>query len=282
MKNLVQFILKNIHWLLFFFLLFLSVFFLIRNNDFQRSKYLSVFHEIAGKVYIVSNSVESYMNLKTGNADMAKRIASLEQEVKIYQKKIEKLTDFLDSNEIGFNTDSLTIYRYITARVINNRVSGVENFITLNKGSLDGIEKDMGVLTTKGIVGVVMNVSPHFSVVITVLNSEYNPSCKTKGSNYSGPLVWDGKDSRYTYLKELPTHAAYNIGDTIVTSGYSTIFPAGIPVGIIENFSRQKNDDYNSLKVKLFTDFATLSEVLVVENKLKEEQKNIEKEVIKE
>jgi rod shape-determining protein MreC len=279
LKNLIHFILKNVHWLLFFLLLFLSVFLLIRNNEFQRSKYLTVFQEIAGNVYTVSYSVESYMNLKTTNSDLMQRVASLEQEVLIYQKKLEILTDLTDSHEMKFDTDTLLTYHFIGAQVIHNQTGGIENYITLNKGAKDGIEKDMGVVTSKGVVGVVIKASPHFSIVIPILNAKYKLNCRIKSSNYSGPLAWEGEDTRYAYLKELPKHATYNVGDTIVTSGYSTVFPEGIPVGTIENLYIQKTENYNSLKVKLFTDFATLSEVMIIRNTLKDEQIAIEKGV---
>jgi rod shape-determining protein MreC len=280
LKNLINFILKNVHWLLFFLLIFLSVFLLVRNNEFQRSKYLAVFQEIAGRVYSVSNGVESYMNLRTINDGLTKRVADLEDKVRFYQKQVETLTDLSGSHEIKFDMDTSAVYHFIPARIVHNQVSGIENYITINKGSLDGISADMGVLTYRGIVGVVTNVSSHFARVIPLLNSKFQTSGKIINTGYFGPLVWDGKDSRYTYLRELPRHATFNIGDTIVTSGYSTFFPEGIPVGTVEASYKQKNDDYNSLKVKLFTDFNTLSEVLVINNTLKEEQKNIEKGVI--
>jgi rod shape-determining protein MreC len=159
-------------------------------------------------------------------------------------------------------------------------VSGVENYITINKGYLEGIDVDMGVVTHRGVVGVVTNVSAHFARVIPLLNSKFQTSGKIMNTGYFGPLVWDGRDSRFTYLRELPRHATFNSGDTIITSGYSTFFPEGIPVGTIETSYKQKGDDYNSLKIRLFADFDTLTEVLVIENKLKDEQQKIEKGVV--
>ncbi|GHT26332.1 cell shape-determining protein MreC [Bacteroidia bacterium] len=252
---------------------------LIRNNEFQRSKYLTVFQEIAGDVYTVSNSVESYMNLKTTNSDLMQKVASLEEELLIYQKKLEILTNLASAHEVRFDTDTLLTYHFIEARVIHNQIFGTENYITLNKGSKDGIEKDMGVVTSKGVVGVIIKASPHFSIVIPILNAKYKVNCRIKSSNYSGPLAWEGGDPRYAYLTELPKHATYDVGDTIVTSGYSTVFPVGIPVGVIEKSQIQQTENYNSLKVKLFTDFATLSEVMVIKNTLKDEQIAIEKGV---
>jgi len=264
--------------LLFFILTFLSLYLFIHNNDFQRSKYMSVFQEISGKVYTVSNSIESYMHLRTVRDDLSQKVADLEQEILLNRREIEVLTDNMRSSDTIFKSVYHTPYRLIPARLVHNQISETENYITLNKGSNDGIKADMGVLSSKGgVVGLVMRVSPNFSLVIPLLNPNSQLSCKIKTTNYFGSLVWSGKDPLYSYLGDLPGHAVFNTGDTIVTSGYSSTFPEGILVGVIADTFKQKNDGYNSLKIKLFTDFSTLSEVLVVENKLKEEQKKIEK-----
>jgi rod shape-determining protein MreC len=279
LRNLVNFILKNIYWLLFSFLALFSFYLLIHSNEFQRSKYLSVFQEIAGKVYWVSNSVESYMNLKTINSDLIQRIAVLEQEVKDYKKEVEILSEQVFPMDVHkYEHTYSNPFSFIPAQVVNNQISRMgNNYITLNRGTLAGLKEDMGVLSPNGIVGVVISVSTHFAKVIPILNPNYQPSCKIKGSDYFGTLSWDGKDSRYISLKELPQHADFNIGDTIVTSGFSTIFPEGVLVGTVEDTFKKKGENYNSLKVKLFTNFSALSEVLVVVNALKEEQLNIEK-----
>ena len=278
MKNLFNFIQKHIHWLLFFFLTFLSLLLLIHNNEFQRSKYLSVFQEIAGRVYFVSGSVQSYLNLKQTNSDLMERIAVLEEETQGYKKQLEILTDRIPSDSINIGLDQ-AVYHYTHARVIRNRVSGINNYMLLNKGSNDGITKDMAVVSARGIVGVVTNVSPHFSQVMSALNSEYNLSCMIQRTRFSGSLFWDGKDPRYTYLSRLPGHSSYITGDTIVTSGYSFTFPEGVFVGVVEDVPKQQNKEYNSLKIRLFTDFSTLSEVLIIRNSLREEQIKIEKGV---
>jgi rod shape-determining protein MreC len=163
--------------------------------------------------------------------------------------------------------------------VVYNRVSGQENYITLNKGSKDGIEVDMGVISSAGIVGIIIAVSPNYSLVIPVLNSKFHLSCKVKNNDYFGSLVWDGEDPRYAYLQELPRHVNFEINDTVITSSYSAIFPEGLPVGKVIDSRKQKNDDYTSLKINLFTNFYTLTEVLIVRNIHKEEQQNLQKKV---
>ncbi|GHV22502.1 cell shape-determining protein MreC [Clostridia bacterium] len=280
MKNLFNFIFKNIHWLLFFVLVFCSIFLIVNNNQFQRSKYLVVAREVTGEFYAVTNSFQTYLNLNSANADLLKRIADLQTEVYTYRTMLETRSD--SSRLASFAVDSLNslIYRFIPARIVNNSVSKMENYMTLNKGSEDGVELDMGVITVNGVVGVIMATSPHYSTVIPVLNPKFKLSCKVKRNNYSGPLVWDGKDSRYTYLTEIPRYVNFEIGDTIVTSGYSTVFPEGLPVGSIEGSQQQKDDNYTSIKIKLFTNFDNLSEVLIVTNSAQQEQKELEESIL--
>ena len=266
MRDLFNFIAKNVHWLLFLLLLFLSITLLIKNNQFQRSKYLSATREFAGNIYTASNFFQSYMNLKSTNEDLTKKIAELETEVFTYRKTLNQIHD------------SAIIYQFIPAQVVNKSASKLENYITLNKGSNDGVEQGMGVVSANGIVGVVMTTSSHFSIVIPVLNPKFRLNCKLK-SNYSSPLVWDGKDAQYASLPEIPRHAVFEIGDTVVTSGYSAIFPPGIPVGSIKSAQRGKDDNYNSLSIKLFADFYTLNEVMVVKNKYQQEQLELQETI---
>jgi rod shape-determining protein MreC len=252
----------------------------VKNNQFQRSKFLLVAQDITGKVYAVTSGFQSYMNLNTINAGLLKKIAELETEVYAYQQLLEMKADSVQTGSLEVDSLRVLIYQFIQARIVNKNISGVENYITLNRGAEDGIEADMGVLSANGVVGVVMATSAHHSVVIPVLNPKFHLSCKVKHSNYYGPLVWDGKDARYTYLTELPRHVDFEVGDTIVTSGYSTIFPEGLPVGVIVASQKQKDDNYNSVKIALFTDFYTLNGVMIVKNSYQQEQKKLQKEVI--
>jgi rod shape-determining protein MreC len=260
-------------------LLFFAVFLLIKNSQFQRSKYLSVAQDITGAIYSATSGVRSYMNLNSANADLLKRVADLETEVYAYKRAVELKDDSVQTASMEMDSSNVFIYRFMPAKVVNNNVSRWENYMTLNRGSEDGIEVDMGVISEKGIVGVIMETSLHFSKVIPVLNPKFRLSCKVKNNNYFGPLVWDGNDSRYTYLTELPRHVAFEPGDTIVTSGHSAIFPEGFPVGFIIDSRKQEDDNYNSLKIELFTNFNTLSNVLIVTNRYQKEQINLQETV---
>ena len=276
MRELFNFIQKNIHWLLFLLLIVVAVVLNINNNQFQRSKYLAATYEVTGRVHSVTSAVESYINLKSENDALLFRIAELENEKYTYERKIE-LLESISRTEIALNDSLYTPqYKSIPGMVVYNNTQGSENYIQINKGSNDGIKRDMGVMSPEGIVGVIMEVSPHYSLAISVLNPKFQLNCKLKDKNYFGPLVWDGKDPRYTYLENLPRHADLEIGDTIVTSGFSAFFPEGLHVGIVIDTKKQKNDNYNSAKVKLATDFNTLKKVLIIENHFQEEQINLQ------
>ena len=173
-------------------------------------------------------------------------------------------------------------YQLFKAHVIKNSLNLVDNYITLDKGSSSGIRSEMGVVDGNGIVGIVYETSPSYSVVISVLNSKSNISCKIIGSDYFGYLKWEHGDSRYAYLKDLPRHAEFNLGDTVVTSGFSTVFPEGIMVGTVDDMSDSNDGLSYLLKIKLATDFGKLSDVRVVARTGQEEQKKLENKVMKE
>ena len=169
-------------------------------------------------------------------------------------------------------------YHIFKANVIKNSLNRVDNYITLDEGTSAGIRPEMGVVDANGVVGIVYKTSPHYSTVIPLLNSKSSISCKIVGSEYFGYLKWEYGDSRYAYLKDLPRHAEFNLGDTVVTSGYSTVFPAGIMVGTVDDMSDSHDGLSYLLKIKLATDFGKVSNVRVIARTGQEEQKALEKE----
>ena len=130
-----------------------------------------------------------------------------------------------------------TEYQIFKANVIKNSLNKADNYITLDRGTTEGIRPEMGVVDANGVVGIVYKTSPHYSLVIPLLNSKSSISCKIVGSDYFGYLKWEGGNSRFAYLKDLPRHAEFNLGDTVVTSGYSTVFPEGVMVGTVDDMS---------------------------------------------
>ena len=275
MRNLLNFLLKYNHWFLFILLEVISFVLLFRFNHYQHSVYFSSANAVAGKVYEVYGGITSYFLLKSVNEDLLDRIMELEQQNHNLEDALGRhLSDSTELNSIRNlpNTD----YQVFKARVINNSLNLVDNYITLNRGSKDGIRPEMGVVDGNGVVGIVYDTSSHYSRVISVLNSKSSISCKIVGSEYFGYLKWEYGDSRYAYLKDLPRHAEFNLGDTVVTSGYSTVFPEGIMIGTVDDMADSNDGLSYLLKVKLATDFGKVSEVRVIARTGQHEQKELE------
>lgn len=275
MRNLLNFLLKYNHWFLFILLEVISFVLLFRFNHYQHSVYFSSANAVAGKVYEVSGGITSYFHLKSVNEDLLDRIMELEQQNHNLEDALGRhLSDSTELNSIRNlpNTD----YQVFKARVINNSLNLVDNYITLNRGSKDGIRPEMGVVDGNGVVGIVYDTSSYYSRVISVLNSKSSISCKIVGSEYFGYLKWEYGDSRYAYLKDLPRHAEFNLGDTVVTSGYSTVFPEGIMIGTVDDMADSNDGLSYLLKVKLATDFGKVSEVRVIARTGQHEQKVLE------
>lgn len=276
MRNLINFFIRYSAWLLFVLYTTVSCVLIFKNNPFQHHIYLTSANGIIASIYSGVYSVKSYFNLRDINNDLLRRNADLELEITTLKEALNEAREnsFADSTHIS---PTLSRYSFTMAHVINNSVNRSHNYITLNKGSDDGIKPEMGVVDQNGVVGIVNLVGPHTSRVISLLNPHLRISCKVKGYNHVGSLVWQGGDYTRAILEELPRHAVFQPGDTIVTSGYSTVFPEGVPVGTIISGMRDHDENFYTLNIKLFTDFATLSTVRVVTDSLADELKMIEK-----
>lgn len=275
MENLIYFFLRWRPWMLFAIYMVVGSMLLFNNNPYQHSVYLTSANSVTSTVYKASNGVTSYFNLHDINEDLQRRNAELELEILGLKDQIQRFEEMELSAK--YVPDSIfRRYDFVVAHVINNSVSRPHNYITLNKGELDGIRPDMGVIDQNGVVGKVNVVGPHSARVISLLNDNLRISCKIKGAQQVGSLVWDGEDSRYALLRELPRHATFNKGDTIITSGYSTTFPEGVPVGVIEREMKEIDDNFFTLRIKLFTDFSQLSTVRIIIDNMAEELKIVE------
>ncbi|GFZ41235.1 rod shape-determining protein MreC [Bacteroides nordii] len=275
MRNLLNFLLKYNYWFLFILLEVICFVLLFRFNNYQQSVYFTSANVVTGKVYEVSGSVSSYFHLKSVNEDLLDRNMLLEQQIANLENALrERQVDSVVVNSIR-NLDNKD-YQIFKAHVIRNSLNQADNYITLDKGSSSGIRPEMGVVDGNGVVGIVYKTSPNYSLVISVLNSKSSISCKIVGSEYFGYLKWEHGDSRYAYLKDLPRHAEFNLGDTVVTSGYSTVFPAGVMVGTVDDMSDSNDGLSYLLKIKLATDFGKLSNVRVIARTGQMEQQELE------
>ena len=275
MRNLLNFLLKYDYWLLFIFLEAVSFTLLFRFNNYQGSVYFTSANWVTGCVDEAVNEITSYFGLRSVNRDLVNRNVELELEVK-------RLKDALW--EYGRDTTGVDVplhevwgtYSVVHARVVNNSTTRSNNFITIDKGRTDSISAEMGVLSGNSIVGIVYQASAHYALVLPILNSKSSISCKIRRTDYFGVLKWEGGSSRYAWLEDIPRHSEFSLGDTIVTSGHSAVFPEGIPVGTVDDRIDSQDGLSYLLKVRLFTDFARLTDVSVVRYSGRAEQAALE------
>lgn len=276
MNNLLRFFEKHSSWLVFIFYMIMGCVLLFTNSPYQKWVFLTSANAVNSKIYGAISNANSYFNLRDINEDLQERNALLEMEVVELRNKVEEYKmQMPDSTALP---EQVRQYSYIVARVINNSVSRPHNYITINRGRVDGIEPDMGVVNHNGIVGKVDVVGEHASRVISLLNPNLRLSCKIKNRDSFGSLVWQGVDAGVAVLEEMPRHVKYHAGDTIVTSGYSSVFPEGIIVGTIISGDQALNNNFITLKVKLSTDFTQLGTVRAIKNTMSGEIKDVEHE----
>lgn len=274
MRNLIEFIKKYNHWFVFILLEVVSVVLLFRFNSYQGSVFFSSANAVAGKVYEWDSAVRTFFSLTKVNQQLTTRNLYLEQTVERLSKLVA--VQRRDSNSVErVQRQILKDYRLIPAKVISNSIDRADNLITLDKGSADGIRKDMGVACGMGVVGVVYMVSEHYSVVIPVLNTKSNISVAIRKRGYYGHLSWTGGASDKAYVTDIPRHAHFRIGDVIITSGYSSIFPPGIIVGQVLHVYNSPDGLSYRVQIRLSTDFGNLRDVCVIDNTVMEERVNI-------
>lgn len=271
MRHLLEFLSEKYYWLLFVILEVASISLLFRHNSYQSSVWLSSANTVSGKCFEWRSKVTSYFNLREINSQLTERNTLLEQQLTAARERIAWLT----ADSTAVRAEVPLGYKAIAAKVVQNSISKDDNLLTIDKGYLDGVKKDMGVVSGNGLVGIVYLSGPHYAVVIPVLNSRSNISCSIRRRGYFGFLHWTGGDPQYAYMEDVPRHAHYAKGDIIETSGYSSIFPKGITVGnVICTFNSPDGLSYR-IKMKLATDFANLHDVCVIDNAPMQEQLEI-------
>ncbi len=272
MRNLLDFISKHYHWLIFIALEAVSLVLLFSYNSYQGSVWISSANSIAGKVYEHESKIRSYLALAELNSELTSRNQYLEYQLQAMRDELEK--QGFDSTHIAGITDP-SGYKIIHAKVVSNSIDKTDNLITIDKGEADGVKRDMGVVSGTGVVGIVYLAGQHYSVVIPVLSSKSSISCKIEKKQYFGYLRWNGGASNLAYIDEVPRHAHFKLYERVVTSGYSSVFPQGIPVGkILHVFNSPDGLSYR-LQVQLYTDFGNLRDVCVIDNTHMHEQLEI-------
>jgi len=272
MKNLFLFLWRN-NYTIFFIVLELACFWMvIRNNNFQNTAAFNSSNRVVAGVMEGVHYVGEYINLKTTNRYLAEENARLRSALPGARLAVDT------GMHLVSDTGSLPRYTYIACRVINNSVNRRSNYLTLDKGSLAGIRKEMGVIGSHGVVGIVKSVGPNYCSVMSLLHKNTVISARFRKNNYFGPLSWDGDDPGFAILHDIARHVRIARGDTVVTTSYSSIFPSDILIGTVDRFDARAGENFYTVRVRLSTEFRNLDYVYVVNHVFQNEQRALEAE----
>ena len=275
METLIRFFIIFKTFFVFVLLELLSLMLYFSFNSFQHGQYLNASNTIAGRLYEMRSSITDYIELGNTNWELARENAMLKTQLYASNKALEYFREdstYAKRKKVAEDNN----YSFMSARVVNATFTKAHNYLTLDKGSADGVRPEMGVVCQAGVVGIVSAVSEHFALVLPVLNVSSRISVKVKDKSQTGTLVWKGDDYRYASLEDVPSYIPIAKGDTILTSGYSSIFPEGVFVGKIVKNERGK-DQLLNLKVSLGPDFSKLVYVDIIDFKNAEEMKKLER-----
>ncbi|WP_435414460.1 rod shape-determining protein MreC [Polaribacter aestuariivivens] len=274
MQQLIYFFQKFKYLLFFLLLQFIAVVLTFNNLNFHKSKYVSSVNSVTGGMYSKASSISEYFNLKSVNQQLL-------EENTLLRNQLEK------NASIVFNKDSTIVdsvkfnqkFTFTSAKIINNNYSKAFNYLTINKGKNEGLDKEMAVINGKGIIGITDATSSNYTRVQSILNKNSKINAKLKNDRSFGTLKWNGKKYNIVQLTDVPRQAPVKIGDTVETGGKSTIFPAGIPIGTVVKVDEENSLD-NIIEVKLFNDMSNIGPVYVIKNLHKIEIRTLENQDI--
>jgi rod shape-determining protein MreC len=268
MQQIINFVIRNKTFLLFLLLFVLSLSLTIQSHSYHKSKFISSTNFLSGSIYNTTQNIKAYFRLRERNKILIDENNQLKS-ILYNNKTLEESVPLLDSS---FKKS----YVFNTATVIKNSYSNTKNYLTLNKGTNDGMKMDLGVITSKGIVGIIDNISPNYSRVISILNTKNRINAQLKASYHIGSLIWNTKSVEFVQLIDISKFAPIKIGDTIITGGQSSIFPQGIPIGTIDAFALDISGDTYTIDIKLFNDMTDIGHVYVITNTDSDEIKSLQ------
>ena len=268
MQQIINFVIRNKTFLMFLLLFVMSLSLTIQSHSYHKSKFISSTNFLSGGIYSTVHNIKAYFNLKHENEILIEENNQLKS-ILYNKKRID------ESNPIDDSSDHKT-FEFKTATVIKNSYSNTKNYLTLDKGQKDGMKQDLGVITSKGIVGIIDKTSQNYSRVISILNTKSRINAQLKASNHIGSLIWNKKSPEFAQVIDVSKFAPVRAGDTIITGGQSTIFPKGIPIGTIDTFSLDISGDTYTINVKLFNDMTNIGHVYVITNTDSQEIKSLQ------
>ncbi len=273
MYRLLTFLQKYYPLILFLLLEGLAFSLVVRNNHYQKAAFNNGVSSFTGNTFETWQGITGYFGLRKQNRKLAEENALLRNhQIESFRASDRKIFVWND-------TVYQQQFQYVSAQIVNATVNRRKNFLLINKGRNQGIEKDMGVICSDGIVGMVKSVSSNFSLVIPVINIDANVAARLKKNDQAGVISWDGKHFSTGTMKGIPGHVSLKQGDTIITSGQSIFFPEGLPVGYVSGFRKNRSDNFFTVDVRFAVDFNSLTQVYVIRNLLAEEQINLLKAI---
>ncbi|MCQ2203140.1 MAG: rod shape-determining protein MreC [Bacteroidales bacterium] len=273
MRNFFYFLARHATFLFFLILEGLCLLLVFNFNDYHKTALLSSSNAICSSYYSAQDGVSHYFHLGSANEQLVEENAQLRNQISLLKQQLELLKD---TGNVKLLADSIQKYHYIAAHVINSSTNRSRNYLTIDKGTKNGIQRDMFVINGSGVVGLVSAVSTHYATILPLVNTSMHLSVKLAHTNYRGQLIWNGVSPKYALMVDVPEHAAVAVGDSIVTSGSSSFFPEGILVGQIDEVNMDKNGGFYRLNIQLATDFNSVYDVEVIENKQQTEQRLLE------
>ena len=282
MQNLLAFLTRYYHWLLFIVLEVVSGLLLFKGNTYRGSVWVSSANAVTGQVNAWRSSVEQFFSLTDRDEQLTRRNIELEEQLHALRSQLALTSDSLSNGSAADTVDApvvgsaaafiadtvstplLSRYRHLPASIISSQLNRRDNLLTIDRGEADGLRPDMGVACGSGVVGVVYMTSRHYAIVIPLLNTHSRISCSIRGTNYFGYLAWRGGATNEAYMEDVPRHATVKKGQWVETSGFSAIFPPGLTIGRIIDVKNSADGLSYSLRLRLSTDFASLREVCVI------------------
>lgn len=265
MQQIIKFLQKYRYFVLFLLLEFIALAFTIQSHSYHSSKFINSANSITGGIYKRTNSINEFFNLKTENQRLLEENTRLKNILSLEPVELSSAYNTSIDTTIYFQR-----YNYLDAKIYSNSYSRRNNTLLINKGSKDGVGTEMGVINSKGVIGVTENVSKNYATVISILNDYSKINVRLKNNNHFGTLAWNGKNYQTVQLLDLPRQAQIKVGDTVITGGKSTIFPEGILVGTIKHF-KIENNTFKNIDITLFNDMSSLSNVNIIKNLHKKE-----------
>ncbi len=272
MRNIFYFIINHATFIYFLVLELICTLLIVNFNDYQRSAFLSSSNAVCGSFYTMENAVGQYFSYGDANRQLVSENTALRNRVAELEAALVAVPDTVRS-EVEVAKPQM---KYLDARVINSSTDKRYNFLTLNKGEHNGVRPEMVVTTSGNVVGLVTAVSEHFSTVLPIVNVNFRLSVKLASSGYRGQLTWNAHSAREATMIDVPEHATVAVGDSVVTSGSSSYFFEGLPVGVVSKVEMDKNGGFYRLTVDLAADFAAIYDVEVIDNTWRKEQLDLE------